>query len=87
MEAWTFIHKKSKEIIKFDIRSGCIEFGKQYYFTDFEYSPIWFVNSEEEAKGAYLDFVHPQYSMNYNRPSTDKININDYEICKFILTI
>lgn len=84
MEVWTFIHKITKEIIKFEvIYTDDPEFGTEYFFTICEYSPIWFVSTEEEAKNAYKDFVHPQFSMFYDRPSTEKINIEDYKIVKF----
>ena len=83
MEVWTFIHKETNEIIRFDTRAGCSEFGEQYYFTTFKYSPFWFVITEKDAISAYKEFVHPQFSINYNQPATDKININDYKICKF----
>jgi hypothetical protein len=87
MEVWTFI--KNNQIIKFDIMCYDIEFGSIYYFVDpeeYEYSPIWFVNTKEEAELAYQDFVHPQFSINHKRPSTDKINIKDYKIVKFKLS-
>lgn len=83
MEVWTFINKETNDIIRFDARAGDIEFGTQYYFTTFKYSPFWFVMNKEEAERAYVDFVHPQYSINYTQPSTDRIDINDYKICKF----
>jgi len=84
MEVWTFIHKNTNEIIRFDILEYDEEFGDLYYFINNDYSPIWFVNTEEESKLAYQEFIHPLYN-SYNRPSTDKINIYDYKISKFIL--
>jgi hypothetical protein len=86
MEVWTLINKNNNKIIKYDIIGHDLEFGNLYYFVDpieWEYSPIWFVNSEEEVKLAYKEWVHPQYCNNYKRPSTDKINIDDYIIKKF----
>ena len=85
MEVWTFINIKTNEIIRFHSRAGDIEFGIEYYFTDNEYYPLWFVHTEDEAKLAYSDWVHPQFSMHPKQPATDRININDYEICKFEL--
>ena len=78
MEVWTFIHKETNEIIRADIRAGDFDFGQCYYFTTSIYAPIWFVSSEEEAKVAYCKYVHPQYSMNYKRPATDRIKLEDY---------
>lgn len=70
---------KNYDINKFEY----IEFGDEYYFNeDDEYSPILFVYTENEAISAYKKFVHPQYSINYKTPSTNRINI---EICKFEL--
>jgi hypothetical protein len=84
MEVWTFINKISKEIIRFDvIYTDDQDFGTEYFFTTGKYSPIWFVHTEEEAKIAFKDFVHPQFSMFFETPSTEKININDFEIVKF----
>jgi hypothetical protein len=87
MEAWTFINKNNKEIIRCDLRIGDIEFGQEYYFTTCKYSPIWFVKTKEEAELAYKKFVHPQYSMNYTRPGTDKILLEDYDIVQFIANV
>jgi hypothetical protein len=84
MEVWTFIHKETNKIIRFNvIYSDDSEFGTEYLFTTNKYSPIWFVETEEEAKLAYSDSVHAQFSMFYDRPSTDDININEFEIIKF----
>lgn len=88
MEVWTFIHKNTNELIRCDILSNDVEFGNMYYFLDNKdgkYSPFWFIESEEKAKLAYYKgHVHEQYSNNFERPNTDKININDYKIIKFI---
>jgi len=85
MEVWTFIHKETKDIIRFDIYAYDLEFGNVYYFTSSEYSALWFVKTKEEAEIAYVKFVHPQYTMFHERPSTDKIDIDDYYIGKFEL--
>ena len=84
MEMWTFINKLTNEIVRCDALSSDAEFGNIYYFTDCIYSPYWFVDSEEKATLAYVDgYVHEQYSNNYERPKTDRINIKDYEIVTF----
>jgi len=86
MEVWTFIHKETHEVIRFNvIRTDDDCFCVEYFFSDYNGFPPWFVFSKEEAKKAYKEFVHPQYSISYERPSTNKININDYKICSFIL--
>ena len=83
MEVWTFINKETNEIIRYDLKPGDIEFGALYYFTTVIYSPLWFVDSENVALLAYKKEVHPYDSMNYNTPSTNSINIEDYKIIKF----
>ena len=40
MEVWTFINKKTNEIIRCNLKPGDIEFGIEYYFTTNTYSPI-----------------------------------------------
>lgn len=86
MEVWTFINKATIEIIRYNvIRTDDYCFDTEYFFIDDIYSPIWFVNTEEEAKAAYKKFIHPQFRQFYTQPSTDRINIDDYEIRKFIL--
>lgn len=83
MELWTLIHKKTTEIIRCDTLSNDVEFGNLYYFTDYEYSPYWFVNSEEKAKLAHVKWTHDQFAVNFERPLPEKINVDDYEIKKF----
>ena len=87
MEVWTFVSKKTNEIVRCSKRGGDIIFGEEYYFTDSEtaikYSPLWFVLTEEEAKIAYIGDVHPQFSGTFHRPATDRINLDDYEIRSF----
>jgi len=86
MEVWTFIHKETNNIIKYNvIRTDDDCFNTKYFFSTYENFPPWFVFTKKEAEDAYQEFIHPQYSISYNRPSTDKININDYKICNFIL--
>ena len=85
MEVWTLINKETNKIIRFNTRSGDIEFGIEYYFIEDEYYPLWFIDTEEAVKLAYSDWVHPQFSMHPKQPATDRININDYKICKFEL--
>jgi len=85
MEMWTFINKKTNDIIRCDILSSDIEFGNLYYFISNEYSPYWFVDSEEKAKLAYFKgYVHEQYCNNFERPITNRIVLDDYKIVKFI---
>ena len=85
MEVWTFLNKKTGKIIRYDkiMTDDC--FDTEYFFIDDEYAPIWFVETKEEAEEAYKKFIHPQYSQFYKQPSTNKINIDDFEICKFKL--
>jgi len=84
MEVWTLINKNDKKIIKFDVvRTTDSVFGIEYFFTTDEYAPMWFVETKEEAENAHQDFIHPQHRMSYKTPSTDQINILDYEIIKF----
>ena len=83
MEVWTFINKNTNEIIRFDFKSGDIEFGIEYYFTTDTYSPLWLVKNEEDAKLAYKKNVHPMDSMSYKTPSTHSILLEDYYIAEF----
>jgi len=82
MEVWSLINKSTKELIKFDVVELDDDIGVKYFFTDNEYSAIWVVNSEETVKNAHQRFIHPINSINYKNPSTEYINIDDYDIVK-----
>jgi hypothetical protein len=83
MDLWTFINKETKKPIHAGYRlTNNLEFADEYFFSDKEYYPIWVVDSLEKANFAYSDFTHPQYAMFYESPSTDEINILDWEIIK-----
>jgi hypothetical protein len=85
MELWTFINKKTKQLIRCDILDNDPEFGNLYYFLEDEYSPHWFVDSEEKVKLAYNNgFIHPEFCNNFQRPDTQKVNLDDYDIIKFL---
>ena len=84
MEAWSFINKTTNEIIRFDIRTGDIEFGDEYYFTVSLNSPLWFVHSEEIIKKTLTTYEHPQFNIFFETPSKSKINIDNYKIAKFV---
>lgn len=83
MELWTIIHKDNGTLIRCGKRPGNSEFGIEWYFTTNEYLPYWFTETKLQAQKSLINFVHPQYSINYSNPSTDRINIEDYEIIKF----
>jgi hypothetical protein len=83
MEVWTFINKKTNQIIRYNIRPGDIEFGNEFYFTESDLFPLWFVNSEEDIKKCLECYDHPQFNQFWYLPSKNKINIDDYEIIKF----
>ena len=84
MELWSFINKTNKQLIRFSVAEmNDDEFGHKYFFTDNEYAPVWVVTTEEYVKNAYKKFVHPYNCMDPETPSTDYINIEDYEIIKF----
>jgi hypothetical protein len=88
MEVWTFINKISNKIIRCDTLSSDVEFGNLYYFIECDFSPYWFVDSEEKALLAYNSgFVHEQYCNNFERPITERINLDDYKITKFVNVI
>ena len=82
MVLWTFINRKTNSIIRCDILDSDPEFGNMYYFVDYDHSPYWFVESEEKALIAFIEFVHPQYNC-YDRPDTEKISLGDYDLIKF----
>lgn len=84
MEVWTFINKKTNDIIRHNViytNDDC--FDTLYFFTDSKYASPWFVFSKEAAEIAYEKEVHAQYSMSFERPNTEQINLNDYEIICF----
>lgn len=83
MEVWTFINKHTKEIIRFNIRIGDIEFGSEYYFTDNNMYPFWFVDSEIKLDKILELYNHPQYNIFYETPAKDCIDIENYEKIKF----
>lgn len=81
-ELYTFINKKTGDIIRFDKEAtGCSEFGTIYYFSDFELFPPWFTNKKES-----IDFllsqksIHPLYSQLPNTPDFGKISLDDYYV-------
>ncbi len=85
MEAFTFIHKQNKEIIKFShIETNDSEFGDEFFFTDSEFAAPWITFNKDD-----IDFllkkkdIHPQFSIFYNIPSKEIINLDDYEVHSF----
>ena len=78
MELWTFINKNNGEIIRCDLLACDPEFGNLYYFVENDYSPYWFVNSEEKINIANTDFVHPQYN-SYELPDAERVNLKNYK--------
>ncbi len=87
MEAYTFINKIDREIIRFDhIVTGDSEFGDEYFFTNINLSPIWMTFDKKD-----IDFllssrnIHPQYSMFYNRPNKKLVNFDEYEVHTFTI--
>jgi len=86
MEAYTFIHKETKKVISIDYFTGYnIDFDQIYYLCD--YGIPWFVFLKEEIDYVleHRDFMHP-VNNNYNSPSTEYINLDNYEIKKFVLS-
>lgn len=84
MEVWSLINSRN-ELIRCDILSSDIEFGNLYYFMNNNYSPIWFVDSKEKAILALSKSdIEMQYCNNYTRPKTERVDIEDYRIIKFI---
>ena len=86
MEVFTFVHKELKEPIRCHYYEVDDEFGRVYYFTQ-DHGAIWFVNTEKEIDFIIenKDFMHPQYSMMYYSPSVEDINLDDYEVKKFVI--
>ena len=79
MEVWTYINKETNELIRYNFRPGCIEFGTQYYFTTLKDCPLWFVENEEEILKSLDSNDHPQYNMFWETPAKDKINIKYFD--------
>ncbi len=88
MEVWTFIHKENKYIIRFnEIYTDDDDFATEYYFVENKYSAIWFSqNYDDVAWLKECDFVHAQYSSSYTKPNKEHVNLDNYEIKKFILS-
>ena len=87
MEIYTFKHKITNEIIKFDHLELDDDIGRQYYFIESKTQPPWF--SFERKNLEYIQNcreISAIKSMYCNCPNTDSINIHDYEIVKFILS-
>ena len=87
MEAYTFIHKETKEVIRIDYFSDYNEdFGQIYYLTHLSNGVPWFVFSLDEIKYVLenSEFMHP-INNNSNSPSAEHVNLNDYEIRKFVM--
>lgn len=84
MKLWTYINKKTDQILRCDILDSDPEFGNLYYFVENDYSPFWFVESEEEVITANMKFVHPEFN-SYKRPITERVNLDEYKIVKFNL--
>jgi len=87
MELYTFINKKTGDVIRFNKeQTGCSEFGTIYYFTDFELHPAWFATKEESINFLLSKkFIHPLYSQMPETPDFGKISLDDYEIRKVSL--
>lgn len=83
MEVWTLINKNTNKIIRCDLLSFDVEFGNLYYFTDEIYSPLWFVDSYQKVELAFSKEVHDQFANNYDRPKSDYVNLDQYQIIKF----
>jgi hypothetical protein len=74
MELWTYINKKTNLIIRCDILDSDPEFGNLYYFVENDYSPYWFVETEDDAILANMKFVHPEFN-SYKRPVAESIKV------------
>ena len=86
MVVYTFIHKETKEIIKCHYMMIDDEFGRVYYFTP-DHGALWFVDDINRIEFIIENkkFIHPQYSMMYYSPSVEDINLDDYEVKKFVI--
>ncbi len=86
MEVWTFIHKETNEIIK----SNCLvldsEFGTKFYFSDYKHYQPWFSLNEEDLHFIKnTKYLYLEKSMFCNFPDKGNIDLEQYEIKKFIM--
>ncbi len=85
MELWTLINKETKKPIRFTrIQTNDEEFGSMYFFSNKEYLPIWTTDSEEKAVKANQENLHLFYAMSAKTPYTEGINMEEYEVVKFV---
>ncbi len=86
MEVYSFIHKETKEIIRFNKIYVDDEICIQHYFSDDKDYAIWFNENKNDLE-RITKGISEWESFDYRYPCTDRIKIKDYEICKFSLCI
>ena len=87
MEIYTFKHKTTNEIIRFNHLDLDDDIGTEYYFTASQHQPPWFsfdIKNLEYIQNSRC--IPPIKSMFCEFPNTDSINIKEYEIVKYIPT-
>lgn len=85
MEVWTFMHKVSGDLIRFNKLDIDDDLGIVYYFSDDIYLPIWV--TFDFTKIEYLSkviSVSPYESTKYETPSNEYVNLADYRIIKLV---
>jgi hypothetical protein len=89
MEAWSFIHKETKKIIRVSKSSvGDIEFGCEFYFSESKWDPIWMTEFYEDIEFLLRNKnIHPEYSVNYRKPDKSIINLDNYDVVKLDITL
>lgn len=83
MELWTLKHKKTKNIIKINKITLDELYPVQWFFIENNNSPYWFVDSFEKVQKVLTDNINPIEHINYETPTCEYIDLNNYEITKF----
>ena len=87
MTLWTFKHKITGDIIRFNlIETGDPEFGDRYYFSECEALPPWFTDNKKDIDDLLnKKSSHPFYSQMCGTPSLSDIKLEDYEIKEIMI--
>lgn len=82
MEAWTFINKETKEIIRFNQKETGDDFGEEYYFSDYNGYPIWVTEKYSDIEYLLKHNNHPFYNSVHGTPRKLPNLLEDYVVHK-----
>ena len=86
MELYTLINKETNQLIRFNKIDIDDDLGILYYFSEDEYLPIWIttnINDIDYLLSNNLVSIPPIYSINYNKPSNEYVNLKNYKPLTF----